>query len=99
MLAVQRESRFALALCLIGRSGAVRTLSEAAGDHAGRADDFRWRAAAAGHRPGLPVLEGPAGSRRRPTNTFPQLCVRVCMSVCVFGLPVLSKVCNVFIFL
>lgn len=62
-----------LLLCLSARSGAVRAVSEAAGDHAGRADDCSWRVAAAGRRPGLPVLEGPAGSRRRPANTLPQL--------------------------
>lgn len=66
-------------LCLSVRSGAVWTISEAGGDHAGRADDCSRRAAAAGHCTGLPVLEGPVGSRRCPVNTLPQLRVRECV--------------------
>ena len=63
--------------CLSIRSRAVWALSEAGGDDAGRADDCSWRAAAAGHGTGLPVLERPAGSWGRTADTVPQLRVRV----------------------
>lgn len=66
-------------LCLSVRPGAVRAVSEAGGDHAGRADDCSRGAAAAGRGPRLPVLEGPAGSRSCTTDTLPQLRVRVCV--------------------
>ena len=66
-------------LCLSVRPGAVRAVSEVGGHHAGWADDCSRGAAAAGRGPRLPVLEGPAGIRRRTTNTLPQLWVCMCV--------------------
>lgn len=89
-------------VCLTVRPGAVWALSAAGGHHAGWSDDCRWGAAAAGRGPGVSVVEGPAGSRSRPANAFPQLwvwervcvCVNLCMYVyfAVWGWAY-SKVC------
>lgn len=61
---------------LHGRSGAVRAVAQACGDHAGWVHVGGRGAAAAGRGPRLPVLEGPAGSRGGPFDTLPQLRVR-----------------------
>lgn len=66
-----------LRLCV--RSGAVRAVRPAGGDHVGWTDDVGWRAAAAGRGPRLSDLEGSAWSRSRSFNAVPQLRVRTCV--------------------